>query len=419
MRIAYVCADRGIPTDGTKGASIHVRAVIRTLARRGHEMRLLAARTDSSSAAYGVGTTDIGFDRLLKQVRNRIEDEGDLSGLAKETYGLLLNTRLRQTLADLDANRRVDAIYERYSLWSWSALQFARERGIPYLLEVNAPLVHEQERYRGLSLRPVARALEGVLLREADAVIVPSSELRHHVWHAARKRRKVHVVPNGADLDLFDTPPVPPPAEFANLLRDRYVIAFLGTLKPWHGVRALLGAFRRVRETIDSAHLLVIGDGPMADRVEEARRRLGREAVTWTGPVPHERVPGWLSLAHVGVAPYPFIDGFYFCPLKIVEYLAAGLAVVASDIGEIPRLVQDGRTGLLVKPGSEGDLAKALVRLGRDPERRLRMAGRARDRARRRHGWERAGEAIEAILVELSNRRGSTSRRPREAVAGG
>lgn len=403
MKIAYICADRGIPVDGTKGASIHVRSVIRALAGRGHQMKLLAARSGSMPDGFPAMVTDIGFDRWLKQLRLGIEEQGQFT-LAREAYSLVLNTNLRQTLSELHSMWPVEAVYERYSLWSWAGLHFARERGVPYLLEVNAPLVQEQQSYRELSLGPVAHAIAGLLMREADAVLVPSPELRRHVWQAAAKRRRVDVVGNGADLDLFRRPPIPPPAALARRLQGRYVVAFLGTLKPWHGLRPLLRAFRRLRQVNDKACLLVIGDGPGGDLVQEAQRRHGPRTVIWTGAVKHEDVPGWLSLAHVGVAPYPEMESFYFCPLKIIEYLAAGLPVVASAIGDAARLVSHQRTGLLVPPGDSAGLARALAALGDNTSKRLRMGERAQQRARRRHGWERAAVSIERIIHRTQQR---------------
>jgi glycosyltransferase involved in cell wall biosynthesis len=416
MRIAYVCSDRGVPIGGTKGASIHVRAVAQALTMRGHEVRLLATRAESPPPAFRPRVIDVGFDRLLKQLRQAIDDGGDAL-LAKEAYNLLLNTRMRQALAETNAEWPVDAVYERYSLWSWAGLDFARDRGIPWLLEVNAPLVDEQQSYRELSLRPVARGLERVLMREADAVIVPTADLRPHVWEAAGKRRKIHVVPNGADLDLFEHPPCVPPREVVDRLRDRFVVAFLGTLKPWHGIGLLVRAFERLRRKVPSAHLLVIGDGPTRPLVEEAMHEAGPDSVTLTGSVAHDEVPGWLALADVGVAPYPHLDEFYFCPLKVIEYLAAGLPVVASDIGELPRLVRHERTGLIVQAGDSRALASELVRLAGQRRERERMGRRARQQALRRHGWPHAAERIERILTDCSQK-GDPSRRLAAVQAG-
>lgn len=119
------------------------------------------------------------------------------------------------------------------------------------------------------------------------------------------------------------------------------------------------------------------------------------------GAVPHQEIPHWLDRADVGVAPYPELDDFYFSPLKVVEYMAAGLPVVASSVGQLRSLVQDGKTGLLVRPGDAESLASALVRLAEDRKLRLRMGRRARERAERRHDWSRVTDRIERCLAHL------------------
>jgi glycosyltransferase involved in cell wall biosynthesis len=387
-----------VPIGGTKGASIHVRGVTTALAARGHEVHVVAARSEPGAGTLSLPLSDIGFDRVLKDLQRSMVDQGSSPLLAGETYNLLLNIRAYQALADLDKISRLDALYERYSLWSWAGMYFARERGIPWILEINAPLVDEQRRYRHLSLIPVARGLERQLIIEADTIVVPAEELRSYVAKKVGRRSKVRVIPNGVDLDLFQEPIDRLSPQTVKRLDGRFVIAFLGSLKPWHGIKQLLQAFARLRSTVPSAHLLVIGEGPMLKEIETAARRLGPDTVTLCGAVPHEEVPAWLARADVGVAPYPELPGFYFSPLKIVEYLAAGLPVVASGIGQIVDLVKHERTGLIVPPGDPGALAEALARLYADRRLRARLGRRARERARQRHGWCRVAEEIEKTL---------------------
>lgn len=396
MKIAYVCADRGIPIGGTKGASVHVRGMVQALVRRGHELRIVAARVADAPGPQ-LPAVGYGYDPLLKELRGEIGSGGD-AWLASETCSLLLNGALRSSLDELDARWGVQAVYERFSLWSWAGLQFARERRLRYVLEVNAPLVAEQGAWRGLSLQPVAAALERQLFRHADAISVPSEALRDYVRAAAGRRKGVHVLPNGVDLALFSDPCCAAPAEITERLRGRFVVAFLGSLKPWHGIQQLWRAFRSLRRKLPEAHLLVIGDGPMREYLEQAAAKRDRDAITLTGAVGHERVPGLLALAHVGVAPYPPLDPFYFCPLKVIEYMAAGLPVVASAIGDIPRLVADGRTGLLVPPGDTDSLGRALLRLARSSRLRGALGARASRRARARFGWDRSAGRVEAML---------------------
>ena len=403
MRLAYLCADRGVPLDGTKGASIHVRAVADALTGRGHELSVLTARPGERAGRHRWPVVDVGYDRGLKELKRSMVAAGGDPQLARETYAMLLNLRADEALEELERRQPLDAIYERYSLWSWAGLRFARRHRKPLILEVNAPLVREAGEWRRLELAPVASAVERQVLRGADAVIVPSRELADWLAGEVGRRRHTRVIPNGFDEALFRRP-APLPAA-ADRLRGRYVIAFVGSLKPWHGVEVLLTAFERLQQRLPEAHLLVVGDGPLRRDVERARMRLGEDRITVPGAVDHSRVPGWLACADVAVAPYPRLDSFYFSPLKVVEYQAAGLPVVASRCGQLDRLVADGDTGLLVPPGDTDRLAEALLALHRDPGLRRRMGGRGRRRAFRCSGWSAVAAHTEAVIERCLGRR--------------
>ena len=110
----------------------------------------------------------------------------------------------------------------------------------------------------------------------------------------------------------------------------------------------------------------------------------------FSGPVAPAAVPGLLTEFDAAAAPYP-PDGpgqdDYFSPLKVFEYMAAGLPVIASAVGQIPSIIQDGRTGILVPPGDPAALADALLRLGQDPNLRERLGLEARNDAVQRFSW--------------------------------
>jgi len=426
MRIVYLCADRGIPLNGHKGASVHVRAVAEVLSRRGHDVNVVAVRDAESNPELPAAIVSPRFDRVLKDLKKKLQD-GAGTTLASEVQGLLLNSLCLEALEETHRVAPVDAVYERYSLWSTAGMQFASRHGIPFVLEVNAPLIAEQREYRALSLAPVAEAVEICLFSGADAIFVPSRELKAYVQSKAEGEGRVVVVPNGADLSRFGagrkastarelcaaTPGLAALESASARHEDKFVVAFVGSLKPWHGVELLLASFERLLAGVPDAHLVVVGDGPLMPQVREVASRLGDEAVTVTGSVPHEEVPGWLALATVGVAPYPPLDDFYFSPLKVVEYMAAGLPVIASNIGQLSELVVSGQTGLLVPPGDVAALTGALSRLAANAPLARRMGRRGRRRAERRHGWDPVAGKIEQELEQL---RAKYARRERPAA---
>ena len=117
------------------------------------------------------------------------------------------------------------------------------------------------------------------------------------------------------------------------------------------------------------------------------------------GAIANDEVPHALAKFDIAVAPYPQLDDFYFSPLKILEYMAAELPIIASDIGQIPQLIEREMTGVLVDPGVVDDLANAILRLCTDVELRNRIATNARAKAVAQHTWQ---HVLEQILETVS-----------------
>ncbi|WP_257786382.1 glycosyltransferase family 4 protein [Janibacter indicus] len=167
-----------------------------------------------------------------------------------------------------------------------------------------------------------------------------------------------------------------------------FVIGFVGTLKPWHGVEVLVESFARLARTDDGTRLRLVGDGPQRAAIAAQAERLGvADRVDLVGAVAPERMPEELARMDLAVAPYPQLPDFYFSPLKLYEYLAAGLPVVASDIGPVGEVLDGGHLGVLVTPGDMTELAAALAGLRSDAALRAELGDLGRRAAVSRHDW--------------------------------
>jgi glycosyltransferase involved in cell wall biosynthesis len=219
------------------------------------------------------------------------------------------------------------AVYERLSLWSSGGLAYARSHGIPYVVEVNAPLWLEAAQFRSLHLAATAEALCLDVLRSADAAFAVSHELKKLLVAAGAPAERVHVLGNGAHLEFFAgaTPAVRPPC-----LRDKPVLMFVGSLKPWHGIGFLLEAFAALRRERPCG-LWIVGDGPARPEVEAMAAAMPDD-VWFEGPVEHERMGEFLAAADAVCAPYPAAAPGYFSPLKVVEGLAARRPLIGSRV---------------------------------------------------------------------------------------
>jgi len=402
--IAYVCADRGVPVIGTKGGSTHIRELVNALTARGAELRILAARpTDGESrSVVRADLIDVGSDRFGRVLRAHIRrvapgSTGEVIG--SETLALLMNQDIYQRLQRLHVSWHVDVIYERYSLWSHAALRFARDHGIPFLLEVNAPLRLEQAQYRALHNPVVAEAIEAQLFQLADRVLVPSAALRDYVLAQGARPGRVRIVYNAADPGVFRSAPGIAQRDGA---REQFVVGFVGSLKPWHGIQDLLRAFVRLRRRSATYRLLIVGDGPLRPAIEQIRRREGlTDVIRVTGNVDYTHVPALLAEMDIAVAPYPRMSAFYFSPLKVYEYMAAEVPIVASAIGQVTEILTHRRTALLHPPGSIAKLVDHVEELRVHPRLAARLARAARHLAVKKYTWDRNAARVLAMIATL------------------
>lgn len=387
MRIAYVCLDPGVPVFGQKGCSIHVQEVVRALRQLGLEVVLFACRRG------GVPAPDLA-DLEVCDLPIEFASRAPSDPAAREIGAVRNNLRLA---AALDRVGPFDLVYERYSLWSYGAMEHARDRQIPSVLEVNAPLIEEQATQRTLVHSSLAQVCSERAFAAASALVAVSNEVAEYLARIEPAQDKISVVANGVNI-----------RRFAEALEgsgsDRpFTIGFVGTLKPWHGTDLLLRSFREVLAITEQARLLIVGNGPQREPLNHLARELGIDAhVTFTGSVAPDAIPGLLGRMDVAVAPYPNLEGFYFSPLKVYEYMAASLPVVASNLGQLRSLIEHGRNGLLVPPGDVSHLTAALLKLHADAGLRKRLGAAGWQTVAQHHTWRSVAKRILSIASAAS-----------------
>ena len=363
--------------------SVHIERLVSALRARGHEVRVVGP-TSGEMKAGGRGQ----LERLSDALRAILPAAAfELLELA---YNIPAYRRLKREAQDF----RPDILYERNNLYLLSGLWLKRSLGLPMILEINAPLFEERNRFGKLKLKTLARRAERSLWSGAD-VALPVTQVLADMVARIRGTHDMHVIHNGADLD--DVPP-PDSDRRARLgLEDKVVLGFVGFVRPWHGLEWAIRALPRLGGNVD---LLVVGDGPAQESLEKEAEALGvKRRVHFVGRVPHQDIASYIQAFDIALQTKAVA---YASPLKMFEYMALARAIIAPDQPNLREILKPDSDALLFDPADETSFFTALERLSRDAELRARLGAAARRSVEETpFTWAENARRVESFATEL------------------
>ncbi len=381
-------------TQSKDGQAVHIAAMVGALRRLGHSVAMVAPPNLDQVEFGGGATRSAVLKRCLPSAAYEFLEYG---------YSVL---EWRRLMAAARA-RRPDAIYQRANLFMPAGRWAARRLGVPLLLEVNAPLAEERGRYGGLALPRFAAAGERQLWGSADWVLPVTAVLAARVAEAGVPRERIRVVPNGIEPGWADAIPGREAAKRESGLEGRLVVGFVGFVREWHRAERLVRFLARPDAPPD-LHFLLIGDGTTRTALEAEAQKLGvAHRMTVTGIRPRAEVPALMAAIDIAVQP-DVVD--YACPLKLIEYMAMGRAILAPDRANIRELVMPEQDAVLYDAAAEDGFDQGLQRLVQDPGLRRRLEDAA-CRAIEARGLTTTAHARTVVgLIEAASRRAGVRR---------
>jgi len=375
------------------GAAVHVEEFVDAMRANGINIKPFDLnRFDSEEAAQ----------------RSRVRSwlKGRVSKYVGQLNALLANVRYFRKQWGIVSEFSPQVLLVRADPLNISAALVARLRKIPMVLEVNSPMTFESREFdkSSITLPFFPQWTEKLNLQFADKVYTVSTALKEYFVGCGINAQKISVVPNGVDIDKFH-----PGLSGMNIrkkynFQDKIVIGFVGSFHYWHGVDFFQHNVENLTKEYPNITFLLVGDGPLrGDLQKEIERNGFQESVTFTGYVKHNDIPTYLAAMDIVLAPYPSLPFFYFSPLKLFEYMAAGKAVLASRIGQIDEIVKDGVNGMLFEPGNLEEFMSKCRRLIGDIELRNRIGLQARATVCQKYSWKQSAEKVIEIMSEIVN----------------
>jgi spore coat protein SA len=264
-------------------------------------------------------------------------------------------------------------------------------------------ILHMHNEHLGIKLlKPFYRHA----LKKVDSVICVSDYIRHcAIKHFPEYAQKFTVVFNATDPEIFKPYGNETKIKLKNIIdfeTDKTYLLYVGRLAEVKGVHVLIEAFQHINKCLPSTRLVIVGSsffgGAVKTAYEQSLVDLAKpvsQAIIFTGFIPHEKLKYLYSAIDLVVLPSVWQDP---CPLVVLEAMASGTCLVATNVGGVPEVLKDGLNGLLVEPGDVDGLNQAVCEILANPIKKAEIEKAARDQIVANYSWNRLVKELEIIL---------------------
>lgn len=366
------------------GQSVHIKELTAAFKALGHEIIFVGP---------SLRPKEFGKENRLLALIRRL-----LPRFAQELLELAYGYRAFAKLKKAYKEHTPDVLYERHNLFLPAGRMLKKQTGIPYLLEVNAPLADERAKHSGLSLKKLGHQSEWDCWKAADMNFPVSQVLGDILVEDGISAQNITAIHNGInhhDFEHMDGDTIR--KQFG--LQGKIVLGFTGFLREWHRLDRIIKLISKY-PAAESPHLLVVGDGPAVPDCKELAEHLGvADRVHFAGFQGREKIPDFLGAMDIALQP-AVTD--YASPLKVFEYMRANLAIVAPDQPNIREILTHNKTALLFEANNAEASETAIRSLIENKDLRTSLGKAARDEIDSRgYTWAENAKRISKIAYDL------------------
>jgi len=405
MKILYLNPLVSNDPNNLYGAMLHAHEFIKAVRKLGHDIDVYPTNNSGDFSKY----TKYATHKLSTVFSQR-------EFLIKYYSGVVQNLILRKAFNSLVRN--CDCIVARTAIMTFHTLEILKNRGYPYILELNAFLHEEKSNEISSSDLERLREKEINIIKHANALTVVSPQLMQAVSRYYVDKQKVYFNPNGVDPDIFYPEVTPYRIKEKFRISADFIVGFLGNVKPAYDFLTLLKAISILRAKNKSVHLILAGKGTESEEIQGIVKALSiSNYVTQVGFIERNIAPNALASFDVAVAPlhrnYPFVtkpdntnsvltmhkpDGETSLPvfgsLKEFEYMAIGKPIIATNPGQVSHTFIKSKTGILVQAEKAEQIANAVSYLMDNPENAVLMGQAARKEVLAKYTWKHNADRV-------------------------
>ena len=362
MKIAILVG--GLPPERLGGTEVATHNIARHLAKRGHDVHIITfldGGLPKESMEQGFYVHRIRFPKV------------------RFVGGILLRVKVLLVLKKFNP----DVIHAQNignGIFGFWAKKFLRR---PYVVWGQGSDVYVAWQFK--------KQISKLVLPSADAVIALTEDMRGEMQKLCN--REIFVIPNGIDLERFENLSRAKARSELQIKETEKIILFVGTLRAVKGVKYLIQAMSIMGQNSINARLILVGNGEERQSLQGLTKELDlEEDVTFVGKVPNEEIPQYMIASDVFVLP-SLSESFGIVNL---EAMACGLPIVATKVGGLPEIIEEGKNGFLVEPKNLEQIAEKVRLLLGDDELRRRISENNKTRVKE-YSWESVVDRLEWV----------------------